>query len=256
LKKLGETKILNFHLTAAKQNQVFYNENIAYTLNNETILVTANKLILSIAGILNNKEYEVDENSTHVLIESLSLNKKNIKRTTKLLGIRTPNSIALEKGISTGIRNLAFQHIIKLISLTTRFENKIIKLNIRDNEARTQKLVQLNLKNVKNILGKPKKRILQPTNVFTNLEILSCIKKLGYKIIKIENEVCHLFIPSNRENQIQNANDVVEEIGRIYSYNNIESILPITKKQGKISQRSPTSLQTDRCDHLSRSRAW
>ena len=83
LKKLGDVNTFNFSLATAKQNQVFINDNVSYTLNNEIILVKANELILSIAGILNNKDYEVDENTTHILIESLGLNKKKYKKNNK-----------------------------------------------------------------------------------------------------------------------------------------------------------------------------
>jgi phenylalanyl-tRNA synthetase beta chain len=236
LKKLNKNEILNFQLTTAKQNQIFVNRNIEYRLNNKIMLVKANEIVLSIAGLINNEEYEIDENTTHILVESLALDKKNIKATSKCLGVRTPGSIAYEKGISKGIGNIAFQHFVRLIGLTNRFEKINTKLNITDKEQETKKITQLNLKDVKNILGEPKKRITQLSRTITNLEILSCIKKLDYKIIRIENEVCHLLIPNNRVNQIQNANDVAEEIGRIYSYNKIQSILPIIKKQGKITQ--------------------
>jgi phenylalanyl-tRNA synthetase beta chain len=232
LKKIAHPEIIKIKIEAAKEGERFITDNnTEYTLNNETLLIKANNITLSIAGILNNKNYQIDENTTHILIESLHLSPNDIKRTNKFLGIRTASSIIFEKGLSKNQRNLAFQHIVKLINLTNKFDIKNAQIAVIDTCSQKYKTIQLDLSNVKNLLGKPKK----PVNLFTNLEILSCLKKLNLTIVKIEKNICDIIIPLNRENQLNTEDDLIEEIGRIYGYNNLEAILPKIKKQGKIT---------------------
>jgi phenylalanyl-tRNA synthetase beta subunit len=55
----------------------------------------------------------------------------------------------------------------------------------------------------------------------TNLEILTCLKKLNYKIIKFNKRVFEIDICENKKSVIQSEKEIIEEVGRIYGFNNL-----------------------------------
>jgi phenylalanyl-tRNA synthetase beta chain len=89
----------NFKLSfLKKKNQTFIaNNDTSYKLNSSNFIIKANDLPISIAGIIENKDFYYSENTTSLLIEGSIFNAAFIRQQSRSLGLRTDRSARYEK---------------------------------------------------------------------------------------------------------------------------------------------------------------
>ena len=97
--KLGSSKF-QLSISNATNNQKFTAINdIIYELNSSNLLLKANNLPLSIAGIIENKDFQISETTTSLLMEGSIFNAATIRQQSRNLGLRTDRSARYEKSI-------------------------------------------------------------------------------------------------------------------------------------------------------------
>jgi phenylalanyl-tRNA synthetase beta chain len=230
IQKIVNNTNIKINFRNAKENENFIGvNNISYVLNQSQIVITANDYVISLAGIIQQKDVAIDDNTTNILLECLNLNKKKIKTSNKILKFKSQSSILFEKGIFLNSTNLAFQRTLKLIELLTDNKIKISTLVISQNKIDKEKYIEINILNIKKLLGKTINQ-----NFITNLEILSCLKKLNFEIIEIKQEKILIKVPHLK--LIKTELEIIDEIIRIYNLQNIKSIIPNSIKLGKITK--------------------
>jgi len=82
----------NFQLSFAKarsKKKFFASNNITYELDSSTTILKANDLTLSIAGIIENKDYHYNETTSSILVEGSIFNASSIRQQSRSLGLRT-----------------------------------------------------------------------------------------------------------------------------------------------------------------------
>jgi phenylalanyl-tRNA synthetase beta chain len=230
IQKIVNNKTIKINIRNAKENESFIGiNNISYLLNQSQIVITANDYIISIAGVIQQKDVVIDDNTTEILLECLNLNEKNFKISNKTLKFKSQPSILFEKGIFLNSTNLAFQRTLGLIDLLSGNKIKISTLVISQNKIDKEKYIEINILNIKKLLGKTINH-----NFITNLEILSCLKKLNFEIVGIKNEKILIKIPYLK--LIKTELEIIDEIIRIYNLENIKSVIPNSIKLGKITR--------------------
>lgn len=165
---------------------------------------------LCIGGVFGGKGSGVTETTTSIFLESAYFNPIAIRKTAKRHALNTDASFRFERGIDPSITKYALKRAAILIKEICggKISSEIVEFH--PNKAEDFQ-VFLNYENAYRLIGQklPKDTI---KNILASLEI---------KILS-ENEVgLGLMVPPYRVD-VQREADIIEEILRVYGYNNIE----------------------------------
>ena len=160
---------------------------------------------------------EVDENTKNILIEAAIFNPVSIRNTSRKLELPSEASIRYGKGLSYEYTEMASKracHLLEKYADAEILDGYVLV----DKEDHTEKLLTFKPEEVDQILG----MTISEEDMKKELERLD----FPYKISKGVFEVT---IPRRRLDIDPNVNDIAEEIGRLYGYNNLVSTLPNIK---------------------------
>ena len=185
-------------------------DDVERELSSEDLMICDGKnQPMCIAGVFGGKNSGVDKNTTEVFLESAYFNPICIRKTSKRHSLSTDASFRFERSVDPNLVIYALKRASLLIKdickgsissyISDLYPNKIKDTNI-----------ELNFNKVDNLIGE---KIDKST-------IKSILKSLDIKIIKEDKIKLHLSVPPYRVD-VTRQEDVVEEILRIYGYNNI-----------------------------------
>ncbi len=186
-------------------------DGVERTLSAEDIMICdAESNPLCIAGILGGMKSGVTENTINVFLESAYFNPVSIRKSAKRHALNTDASFRFERGIDIGLTKYALKRAALLIE---EYAGGTLASDIMDfyPEKVDDFQVFLSYENANRLIGQEIPR-----------EIIK--KILASLEIKINSETeggLGLTIPSYRVD-VQRESDIIEEILRVYGYNNIE----------------------------------
>jgi phenylalanyl-tRNA synthetase beta chain len=93
-------------------------DNQERTLTSEMLLIADETKGIALAGVMGGANTEINERTVDVLIESAYFSPVNIRRTSKLLGLRSESSYRFERGADIGTCDWASQRCAQLIQET------------------------------------------------------------------------------------------------------------------------------------------
>jgi len=185
-----------------------------YDLDNDVLVIADKKTPLAIAGIKGGKLAEIDKNTKIVVLEAANFNLHRIRKSSRKLNLKTDASWRFEHGIDPNLTEQALTRAASLIQEIAK--GKIAKgmVDIYPKKVIPKK-IRLNLDYVKSLLG----------TKISKKEIISILKRLEFRV-KDLNSVLWVTIPTRRLD-LSLPEDLIEEIGRIYGYENIAPKMPI-----------------------------
>lgn len=167
--------------------------------------------LIDLAGIMGGKDSQVDKDTKNVLLFVQTYNPKNIRQTSMNLAKRSEAAILFEKGLDPESVTLAVGRGIELFEKLTGGKAKKQILDIYENPYK-EKIINISLKFINKIIGVELQK----------KEISSYLEPLGFKTTW-DKEQLEVTVPSFRADDINIAEDIVEEIARIYGYFNLPS---------------------------------
>ncbi len=191
-------------------------------LTTEDIVISDGDTPLCVAGVMGGLNSGITEATKNILIESAIFNPYNIRYTSIRLGLRSEASLRLEKPLSYEFTLLAIKRACHLLEKYA--DAKIVKgIVTYDKVDKTPKVVDVSLESINSILG---------MNIKSE-EVDNILEALGFTYTK-KGDVYTVTIPNRRQDIYNQKEDIIEEIGRIYGYDNIEPTLPLIKtKKGE-----------------------
>ena len=184
-------------------------DGIERSLNEEDIMICDAQGPLCLAGVFGGIDSGVSENTNSVFLESAYFNPVSIRKTAKRHGLSTDASFRFERGIDPAITDYALKRAAILILEVAGGEitSDLIDVNNSKNDGFP---VVLNFENVTKIIGQaiPKETIKK---ILVSLDI---------KVTSVSDSSLGLIIPAYRVD-VQREIDVIEELLRVYGYNNI-----------------------------------
>jgi len=184
-------------------------------LSSKDIVITDGKKPVCIAGVMGGENTEVDENTKNILIESAIFDPVSIRYTSKNLELPSEASIRYGKGLSYEYTEMASKRACHLLEKYADAE-VLDGYVLVDNEDHTEKKLKFKPKDVDQVLGIE----ISEEDMKHELERLD----FPYTLKNGEFEVV---IPRRRLDVDPNVNDIAEEIGRLYGYNNLVSSIPV-----------------------------
>ncbi len=200
----------------AKENELITTlDNVERTLSKEDIVITNGKEPVCIAGIMGGLNTDVDDNTKEILIESAIFNPIKTRLSANRHNLKSEASIRMGKGLSYEYTDMALDRACNLLEKYA--DATILKDSIKvGNIDKTPKKVTFNKEGVNKILGIE----LTNDNIKTELE------RLDFPYTENKDEFT-VTIPSRRLDIDPYVNDIAEEIGRLYGYQNLSSTLPL-----------------------------
>jgi phenylalanyl-tRNA synthetase beta chain len=185
-------------------------DDIERILHEEDLMICDEKGPLCIAGVFGGKNSGVSDNTTSIFLESAYFNPVSIRKSAKRHQLNTDASFRFERGIDPTITEYALKRAALLIQEVAGGEitSDIVALYPKKIEDFP---VVLNFNNVKKIIGQE-----LPNEIIKNI-----LASLEIRINSVSDAGLGLTIPAYRVD-VQREIDVIEEILRVYGYNNIK----------------------------------
>ena len=179
-------------------------------LHEEDLMICDKEKPLCIAGVFGGLNSGVSQNTNQVFLESAYFNPVSVRKTAKRHGLNTDASFRFERGIDPSITEYALKRAALLI---TELAGGEITSDIDDLYPKKIEDFQvfLTFEKVNKLIGE-------------NLEeetIKSILASLEIRVNNVTETGMGLTIPSYRVD-VQRESDVIEEILRVYGYNNIK----------------------------------
>jgi|JI71714BRNA_FD_contig_111_118474_length_2701_multi_4_in_0_out_0_2 phenylalanyl-tRNA synthetase beta chain len=225
---------IQLSLTEVKEPLMFSaNNGNDYNLKESILVLKANNLPISIAGIISSKDSSYSSTTKTLLVEGSIFNAAKIRQQSRLLGLRTDRSSRYEKAIKN---TTLLEAVYRFVSLL-RIENPklICKLHtIAKSATDPTRRIKLNYEKIKQVLG-PVQTPKDLAQEYICPEIITeSLKRLQFQVNYDTNKMeWDLGIPALRSDDIVREIDVIEEIGRLYGFNNFLTRLPQIKNLGK-----------------------
>ncbi len=187
------------------------------TLDDEEVKLTGDDLMINntrgamcIAGVLGGKASGVTAGTRNIFLESAYFNPVSIRKTARQHGLSTDASFRFERGANPDMAPVA---LVRAAMLIRDIAGGTISSELVDEYPRKiiPQVVELNYQRVNRLIGQE----------IPEQEIKGILQDLDISILKEEPHGLTLSIPLYRVDVTREA-DVVEEILRIYGYNNIE----------------------------------
>lgn len=179
-------------------------------LTGEDLMICSATTPMCIGGVMGGVHSGVTQNTTSVFLESAYFNPVTIRKTSKAHGLKTDASFRFERGADPSITLQALKRAAMLIrevaggqissEIVDEYPNKIEPV-----------IVELNLDRTAVLIGK----------TIPRQEVIAILDSLDIKVLEEKGDVLRLSIPTYRVDVTREA-DVIEELLRIYGYNNVE----------------------------------
>ena len=192
-------------------------DNKKYKLEKGMCVISDNKGVLGLGGIIGGTRSSTEFNTKNILLESAYFDPSSIRNTAKKLSLDTDAKFRFERGIDPLSIEHGLNKAAKLIKEICGGE--ISKIDVQ--RIKTYKL--------KNIIFNPE--LFEKISGFkiSKKEMLKILENLGFRYKK-EKKNLRLVIPSWRPDISQEV-DIVEELVRISGYNKIKIIDPIKERK-------------------------
>lgn len=198
--------------TAKNGEKMVTLDNIERDLDDKMLLINDAKKGVCVAGVMGALNSVVDDDTKNIVIESANFNKNSIRRTSRVFGLRSEASAHYEKGINPLITRYAIDRAASLLVEIGACElvEGLIDENFYEKEPVK---MDIDSKDVNRILGSD----ISVEEQARLLDLLNFEPKVNGDIISITAPILR--------DDINIKEDVVEEIARMYGYNNIPSTL-------------------------------
>lgn len=188
-----------------------------YALDEETMVIADSTHPVAIAGIIGGKETEVDENTKRVILESANFNKTSIRKTSMRLGIFTEAATRFKRSLDP---KQCLSGLLKATEIIKENSGATVASEIIDiyHEEKDEVTITIFPEKVNTILG---------TELTIN-EIATILENLEYSV-EVEDrkqETWMKVTPPSWRKDIEIAEDIYEDVGRIFGFNNIPIKLP------------------------------
>ena len=209
--KLTENRIVVRR--AMNDEQITTLDEVERELTPDMLVIADAEKPVGLAGIMGGYDSEITETTCDVLLESAYFNPSSIRATAKALGISTEASYRFERGADPGVVLAALDRAAQLIAELT---GGTICAGTVDVYPGQQPLTQVQLRpeRVNFVLG----------TTIEAAEMAQILNRLGFDV-DATGEVYQVAVPTFRSDVTREI-DLIEEIARVYGYDNIPTTLP------------------------------
>lgn len=213
-------------------------DGVEHTLSAQDLMICNTEKPMCIAGVFGGLESGITDSTTTVFLESAYFNPTSIRKTSKRLGIKTDASFRYERGTDPEIIPYAARRAALLMQ---ELAGARVVGCVREDypEQLERKRVQLDFDRMEALMGK---KIGAET-------ILKILRFMDFGILSSDDRGAEVTVPTYKVDVYREC-DVVEEVLRIYGYDNIELPDRIVSSYDNTPNPDPETVRVKACDLL------
>ncbi len=208
-----------------------------HELTDDTLMICDAEKPVAVAGVMGGENSEISEETTRVLIESAYFDPVSIRKTAKRLGANTDASHRFERGVDPEGTIYALERAAALMAEIgggNRISG-IIDEYPRPHESRP---ITLNTEKTNRHLG----------TSLTQADMQGFLESVGFSASAADEENLTAVAPSFRVD-VSRPEDLMEEVARLWGYNNIVTTFPKTSTKSRLPERALWLKETIK-DHM------
>ena len=211
--QIGSKEII---VRRAKENETMTTlDGVERTLDTDNIVITNGTAPIALAGVMGGLDSEITDGTVTVALEAALFNPVLIRKTAGKFNLRSESSSRFEKGINVATIRTAGQHAAELIhelagGTIVAGTASVDTVEVKDTE------VVITLEKINRSLG----------TAISSGEVTAIFNQLGFAST-FDGETFTVAVPPRRWD-ISIYADILEEVARIYGYDNLPETLPIT----------------------------
>ena len=194
-------------------------------LTSDDIVITNGETPLCVAGVMGGASTEVTDNTMNVALEAAYFSPLKIRKTSQRLQLKSESSTRFERKIDYDRVERALDYALYLLETLCGAE---ISKEIANNNPKKYepKHVLITLDKVNKVLG----------TSLDKTELEDIFNALAYNY-SIANNTYDIEIPSRRMDLEDWDQHIIEDVARIYGYNNIPTVNPKTNDKGVLTKK-------------------
>ncbi len=193
-----------------------------HTLSGGDVVIADNKNILALGGVMGGENSQVTEDTTELLIESALFKPAAVRKTASKYDLRTDSSSRFEKALWVENAQLAMSRFVQLVKeivpkarITSAFTEEDKSLGYGFNGT-----IAITPDYIRSLLGISFEEL-------SNTEMKAILELLDFTVSGTD-EAWEIAIPPHRRSKdISIKQDIVEEVGRMFGFNNIKPRSPL-----------------------------
>jgi phenylalanyl-tRNA synthetase beta chain len=214
-------------------------------IQEQTLLITANDLPVALAGVMGGEETEVHDDTTSLMLEAAIFEPAATRRSARTQGLRTEASSRYERGVNQAELELACRRALNLI--VELAHGRLVEQAIADSRpdaSAFSRTIELRLERVNQVLGPVIAYPATDSRDTTDVEptelgaadVERVLNALGCELTPTEKDhVWSVQVPPYRYRDMEREIDLIEEIARLYGYNQFCDTLPEKTELGCLS---------------------
>ena len=197
-------------------------------LTHDSVLIATKEKPVCLGGVFGGENSEIDDNTKNIALEAAYFVPSANRRSARSVGYRSEAGARFERGIDMGAVKQALMRAMQL--LVEYADAKVDGVCQTGSDEYAIEPITLRYSEIKRILG-----IEIPTD-----KVLSILEKLGFTILGKNEIAAKVEVPSFRVDDVYREIDLIEEISRIYGYDNVPPTLPEKNTVAEISLEEKT----------------
>jgi phenylalanyl-tRNA synthetase beta chain len=192
-------------------------------LNSTDTVICDSEKPLVLAGIMGGANSGVNDSTTNIFIEVANWTANNVRLTSTRLGLRTDSSSRYEKSLDS---TLCYRTLLRTLELVKESCPDAVVIGkpefdgVAEDNAQTL-VIKTSATKINAVLG----------TTISNDRIESILTSLDFSLEK-NGEFLNVTVPSYRKTKdVEYEADIIEEVGRVIGYDNIESNSPMLAVQ-------------------------
>lgn len=193
-------------------------------LQPQNLLITANDNPVALGGVMGGEDTEVGDDTVNLVLEAALFDPVAIRRSSRAQGLRTEASARYERGVNQAELDVACRRAIALI--LDLAGGSVVAQSVADARPDPEtwsKAIELRLDRVRQVLGQVK--LGDTVGDIPDEDIARILEDLGFEIQR-GDRAWMVKVPPYRSRDIEREIDLIEEIARLYGYDNFCDTLP------------------------------
>lgn len=193
-------------------------DDVERKLEQDQLVITNGKEAVAIAGVMGGANSEVHDGTTTIVLESAYFAPASVRKTARKHGLHSDASTRFEKGVDP-------ERVIPAIERATALIAELANADVLEGSVMMDELDKT-----------PVRITISPDYINARLgmkisleEMVSILKRLKFDTETVNGQLV-IDAPTRRQD-IRIKEDIIEEIARMYGYDNIPMTLPVTESQ-------------------------
>lgn len=189
-------------------------------LEQETLVIADNEGVLGLAGIMGGADTGVGSGTTNVFLEAAFFNPISIAGKARNYGLHTDASHRFERGVDYDLQRKAMDRATLLLQSIVGGEAGPIVEQVSADHLPTESQVSLRKARLEALLAYK----------IDDAQVLDILTRLGLTLVASDDASWTFSAPSWRFDMAIEA-DLIEEVARVYGYNNLPSTNPVASME-------------------------